>query len=149
LGLFWWFLVLLGVNAGNNTFKIKGGALSGLGGTTTSPTASVSSQNSVIFSGVNANTLLHIQSSYGEALTYMVPKTVSTILYSSAKLSSSQIYNIYTGGSVTQGTAYNGLYTSGTFNADNTQQVSSFTTSYRVTQIGGQTGPGGGGPMGF
>ncbi|MGJ5640945.1 carbohydrate-binding domain-containing protein [Formosa sp. S-31] len=131
-----------GVDADNNTFKITGGTLLGLGGTTTKPTASVSTQNALIFDGINANTLLHIQSEDGlEALTYQIPKSVNTILYSSAKLESDVTYNIYSGGSVSNGTEFQGLYISGSYSGGTS--FSKFTVNATVTQIGGAVGPGG------
>ncbi|MGJ8734960.1 carbohydrate-binding domain-containing protein [Zobellia laminariae] len=136
----------------DNTFKITGGTILGLALNTSFPTESESTQNSVIFDGVNANQLLNIQSEDGtEALTYEVPYSVNTIIYSNAKLETDQTYTIYTGGSVSNGTEVNGLYTSGTYSGG-TDSGDSFTISSTVTQIGGEMGPTGepgeGGPGG-
>ncbi|WKX78683.1 carbohydrate-binding domain-containing protein [Zobellia laminariae] len=125
----------------DNTFKITGGTILGLALNTSFPTESESTQNSVIFDGVNANQLLNIQSEDGtEALTYEVPYSVNTIIYSNAKLETDQTYTIYTGGSVSNGTEVNGLYTSGTYSGG-TDSGDSFTISSTVTQIGGEMGP--------
>lgn len=125
----------------DNTFKITGGTILGLGLNTSFPTESVSTQNSVILDGISANTILNIQSSDGtEALTYEVPYSVNTIIYSNAKLETAETYNIYTGGSVSNGTEVNGLYTSGTYSGG-TDSGDSFTISSTVTQIGGELGP--------
>ena len=133
-----------GIDADVNTFKITGGTILGLGGATSKPTASACTQNSIIFSGTNANLIIHIQSSYAEeALTYEVPASVSTILYSSAKLKTGATYQMYNGGSVSGGSTFNGLYTSGTFSGGSAIN-NSFKISNTVTQIGGQAG----GPMG-
>ncbi len=130
-----------GFDNDNNTFKITGGTLLGLGGATSKPTANVCTQNSVILAGTTANSILHIQAEDGtEALTYKIPKAVSTILYSSSKLTTGTKYTIYTGGSVVSGSATNGLYTSGTYSSGTSK--STFTISAVVTQIGGQIGPG-------
>lgn len=130
-----------GFDADNNTFKIAGGTVLGLGGTTTRPTASVSTQNSVIMDGVSANKLLHIQSNDGvEALTFLVPKTVNTILYSGVKLTSGTTFSIFTGGAVTDGEDFNGLYSSGSYSGGVAQNTS-FTINSRVTDIGGKIGP--------
>ena len=138
----------------DNTFKITGGTILGLALNTSFPTESESTQNSVIFDGVNSNTLLNIQSEDGtEALTYQVPNSVNTIIYSNAKLESGETYNIYIGGSVSNGTEVNGLYTSGTY-SEGSASGDSFTINSTVTQIGGEMGPtgepgeGGGGPGG-
>lgn len=137
-----------GFDADNNTFKITGGTLLGLGGTTTIPTSSVSTQNSVIFDGTSANSILHIESSdKTEALTFYMPSEVSTVLYSSVKLKTGETYSIYSGGSVSNGENFHGLYTSGTYNTTTTS-TSSFTIESTVTQIGGESGPGGGGNPG-
>lgn len=125
----------------DDAFKITGGTVLGLGLNTSFPTASVSSQNSVIFDGVSANQLLNIQSEDGtEALTYEVPNSVVTIIYSNAKLETGETYNIYTGGSVSNGTEINGLYTSGTYSGGINSGDSFFINS-TVTQIGGVMGP--------
>lgn len=131
----------------NNTFKITGGTLLGIGGSASMPTASVSLQNSVILgSAASANQILHIQSSDGtEALTFLVPQEYTTMLYSGAKLVTGTTYNVYTGGSVSDGENFNGLYTLGTYSGG-TKSNTSFTTSSRVTRVGGSTGPGGGRP---
>lgn len=135
-----------------NTFKITGGTILGLALNTSLPTEDVSTQNSVIFDGVSAGTILNIQSEDGEeALTYQVPYSVETIIYSNAKLETGTTYNIYTGGSVSDGTETNGLYTSGTYSGGTDTGVS-FSIASTVTQIGGEIGPdgepgeGGGGP---
>lgn len=125
----------------DNTFKITGGTILGLGLNTSFPTESESTQNSVVFDGVSANQLLHIQSEDGtEALTYLVPYSVNTIIYSNAKLETGQTYDIYTGGSVSSGTEVNGLYTSGTYSGG-TSVGDFFTITSTVTQIGGTMGP--------
>lgn len=140
----------------DDLFKITGGTILGLGLNTSFPTVSESTQNSVIFDGISANTLLNIQSEDGtEALTYEVPYRVNTIIYSNAKLASGTTYSIYTGGSVIGGTEVNGLYTSGTYSGG-MDSGDSFTVNTSVTQIGGELGPtgepgeggggGGGGP---
>ncbi|MDW5288517.1 carbohydrate-binding domain-containing protein [Formosa sp. PL04] len=131
-----------------NTFKITGGTILGLGLNTSFPTESESTQNSVIFDGVSANQLLNIQSADGtEALTYEVPYSVVTIIYSNAKLETDKTYTIYTGGSVSNGTEINGLYTSGTYSGG-IDSGNSFTTNSSVTQIGGEMGPTGEGGAG-
>ncbi len=127
----------------NNSFKITGGILVGIGGATSSPTANVCTQNSVILgSAASANQLISILSSEGkEALTFLVPKAYSAMLFSSPKLESNATYSVYTGGSVANGVHFNGLYTSGTYSGGTSSGIS-FTTSGRVTRVGVNTGPG-------
>lgn len=132
-----------GFDCDQNTFKITGGILVGVAGATSSPTASVSTQPSVILGSGTANQIIHIESSDGaEALTFLIPKNYTTMLFSSPKLKSNVAYNVYTGGSVANGTNSNGLYTSGTYTAGTVSKT--FTTSSMVTSAGGSTGPGGG-----
>ncbi|WP_255403185.1 carbohydrate-binding domain-containing protein [Siphonobacter sp. BAB-5405] len=128
-----------GFDCDRNTFKITGGILVGMGGATSTPTASVSTQPSVIMSGGSANQLLHIESNEGaEVLTLQLPKTFTTLLFSSPKLKTGQSYRVYSGGSVNASTTFNGLYTSGTYTAGT--QSGSFTASTMVTNAGGNTG---------
>jgi len=130
-----------GFDCDRNTFKITGGILVGVAGATSSPTASVSTQASVILGGASANQLISIQSADGaEALTFLVPRTFTTMLFSSPKLKVSTSYKIFTGGSVTGGSNFNGLYTSGTYSGGT--QSSTFATTSMVTKIGGSNGPG-------
>lgn len=125
----------------DDTFKITGGTILGLGLNTSFPTESESTQNSVIFDGINANQILNIQSEDGtEALTYEVPISVNTIIYSNAKLETGLTYSIYTGGSVSSGTEVNGLYTSGTYSGG-IDSGDMFTINSTLTQIGGTMGP--------
>ena len=136
----------------DSVFKITGGTILGLGLNTSFPTESESTQNSVIFDGVNANQLLNIQSEDGtEALTYQVPNSVRTIIYANAKLETGETYKIFTGGSVSYGTEVNGLYTAGTYSGG-IDSGDYFTINSTVTQIGGEMGPtgepGNGGPGG-
>ncbi|MBE9461449.1 carbohydrate-binding domain-containing protein [Dyadobacter subterraneus] len=131
-----------GFDCDQNTFKVTGGILVGVAGATSSPTASVSTQPSVILGGGTSGQIIHIESSdAAEALTFLIPKTYTTMLFSSPKLKSNVTYTVYTGGSVADGTDFNGLYTSGTYTAGT--QSSTFTTSSMVTKSGGSTGPGG------
>ncbi|WP_299317159.1 carbohydrate-binding domain-containing protein [uncultured Maribacter sp.] len=125
----------------DNLFKVTGGTILGLALNTSFPTESASTQNTVIFDGISANTLLNIQSEDGtEALTYEVPYRVNTIIYSNSKLETGKTYTIYTGGSVSNGTEVNGLYTSGTYSGG-TDSGDFFTIDGTVTQIGGELGP--------
>ncbi|TDE17395.1 carbohydrate-binding domain-containing protein [Dyadobacter psychrotolerans] len=130
-----------GFDCDKNTFKVTGGILVGVAGATSSPTASVSTQASVLLGSGSANLLYHIQSSDGkEALTFLIPRNYATMLFSSPKLKSSGTYRVYTGGSVAGGSSFGGLYTSGTYNVGT--QASTFTTTSMVTKIGGSVGPG-------
>jgi len=130
-----------GFDCDKNTFKITGGILVGAAGATSSPTASVSTQASVILGSGIANQLYHIRTSDDkEVLTFLIPRNYATMLFSSPKLKSSGTYKVYTGGSITGGSHFGGVYTSGTYNTET--QESTFTTNNMVTKIGGSIGPG-------
>lgn len=135
-----------GFDCDNNTFKITGGIIVGIGGATSMPTANVSTQRSVRLAGGTSGQIIHIEATDGsaEALTFSVPRTYSTMLFSSPKLKTATSYTVYTGGSVTDGTSSNGLYTSGTYTKSNATSGTIFTTTSMVTIAGGSAGPGGG-----
>lgn len=124
-----------------STFKITGGIIVGIGGGASSPTASVSTQYSVRLGSGSTNQIYHIESSDGtEALTFLAPKSYTTMLFSSPKLTANTGYVVYTGGSVANSTSYNGLYTSGTY-TKGTKTSTTFTTSSKFTTVGGTEAP--------
>ena len=113
----------------------------GVAGSSSSPTASVSTQPSVLLGGGTANQLVHIESADGaEVLTFLIPRTYSTMLFSSPKMQTGKTYNVYTGGSVANATDFNGLYTSGTYTLGTLSKT--YTTAGMVTSAGGSQGPG-------
>ncbi len=137
-----------GFDCDENTFTITGGTILGIGGSTSRPTASVSTQPSVIYGGtLSKGQLLTIAASDGShVMTYTIPVSFSspTILFSSPSLTQGQSYALYTGGEVSGGTAFQGLVTGASYVAGTS--VSSFTISSMLTTVG-QTGgnqPGGG-----
>lgn len=129
-----------GFDCDNNTFKITGGTLIGFGGSTSSPTSSVSTQRSLIY-GASSYEIIHIESSSGEnILTFKLPKTFSqtTMLFSSAALTSGSSYTIYTGGSISGGSSNYGLYTGATYTKGSS--AATFTPSSMVTTVGNTGG---------
>ncbi|WP_199117270.1 carbohydrate-binding domain-containing protein [Pedobacter sp. ASV28] len=125
-----------GIDCDAKTLKITGGLVVGIGGATSGPTSSVTTVRALVMGSGSANSIIHIESADGtEALTFLAPKSFSTLLFASAKLKANNSYSIYTGGSVTNGTAFNGFYLTGTYNKGT--KGSSFTTTSIVTQIGG------------
>lgn len=117
-------------------FKITGGTLVGIAGATSGP-STTSSINSVVMGSGAANTIIHLEAADGtEAMTFLAPKAYTTLVFASAKLKSGTTYNIYTGGSVTKGTTFNGLYSDGVYNKG-VKATTAFTTTSLVSQTGG------------
>jgi len=138
-----------GIDCDWNTFKITGGIVLGVGGATSSPTANVSSQRSLVYSGSGtANTLFNITSSGGDnILTYTIPRTLQqmTVLFSSPSLVEGS-YTIYSGGSISGGTSFHGLYENAIYTSGT--QLSTFSASSMVTTVGSSQGGNQGGPNG-
>jgi hypothetical protein len=123
------------IDCNANVFKITGGQLVGVAGTTSGP-STTSTINSVILGSGTAQ-IIHIEAADGtEALTFQSPIAYGTLVYASAKLKDNTAYNIYTGGSMASGTGLKGLFTSGTYTRG-TKSATTFTTSTRVTKVGG------------
>ncbi len=137
-----------GFDCDQNTFKITGGILLGFGGATSSPTASVSTQYSLIYNTTGTSgEYIGIQSSAGtNILTVKVPRTYSqmTMLFSSPSLAASTSYTIYKGGTVSGGSDFHGYYTGSSYSGGTSSNT--FTTSAKVTTVGTSTGGGGGRP---
>jgi hypothetical protein len=119
-----------------NTFTVTGGLFIGLAGDTSNPTASVSTQNSVILRHLNATGLLVIKDSSGNvAFASQIPDIVSTILLSSPSLATGTSYSIYTGGSLSSwGQNFNGLYVEPSTYTGGTLK-STFTVSSALTML--------------
>ena len=140
-----------GFDCDQNTFKITGGIVLGIGGGTSTPTSSVCTQRSVIYGGSGSNgEILNIQSADGtNVLTYQIPRNYSqmTLLFSSPNLASGGSYTISKGGSVSGGSEFFGLYTGSSYSGGT--QAATFTAGSMVTQVGNvNSNPGGGQPGG-
>lgn len=137
-----------GFDCDRNTFKITGGILIGTGGLSSSPTASVCTQRSLLYGGSGTSgQIFHIQHTDGhDILTYMIPRpyTQMTLLFSSGTLTANTDYTIYTGGTVSGGSEFHGLYDGASYTGGTV--VNTFTTGSMVTTVGNTGGgPGGGG----
>ncbi|GAA4807439.1 hypothetical protein GCM10023231_40800 [Olivibacter ginsenosidimutans] len=125
-----------GFDCDARTFKITGGLVLGTGGATSSPTANVCTVYSVVTGGIATADFVHIEDEAGnEVLTFKSPTSFNTMLFASTKLKVDTKYYVYTGGSIADGTAIHGVYTTGNYTRGTAQ--ANFTTSNRVTQIGG------------
>jgi hypothetical protein len=132
-----------------NTFKITGGTIVGTGGSVSTPTAAVCTQYSVIYSGSGAaqNAVFNITSADGvNALTFLIPRTFNNMvmLFSSPILQKDVTYTVSSGGSVSGGESFHGLYSEAIWEGGSS--LAAFTISSMVTAIGSSgVGPGGGG----
>lgn len=138
-----------GVDCDNNRFTITGGTLVSLGGTTSTPTTNYCTQYSFIY-GMSASNaeIIHIESSEdnNDILTFKLPRIYNSqlvLLFSSPLLKEKTEYIVYTGGSITEGTAFHGLFSGATYTKGSS--VTTFTTNSMVTSIGASGGMGGGG----
>jgi hypothetical protein len=139
-----------GFDCDQNTFKITGGTLIGIGGSSSTPSSSVSTQRSVLYGGSGSSgTLFTIVASDGtQIVSYQIPRAYQTmtLLFSSAKIASGTTYTIYTGGCVTGGTTFYGMTTGATYTTGT--KSTTFTSSSMVTTVGNTSSGGGGGQGG-
>lgn len=135
-----------GFDCDQNTFKITGGILIGTGGSTSTPTSSVSTQQTLIWgtSGTSGK-LINITSSDGtNIMTYKIPRTYNsmTLLYSSSDLKTGTTYKINTGGSITgYSDEFYGLYTGGNYSGGTQSTTFAPSSSSKVTSVGNTGGP--------
>lgn len=140
-----------GFDCDQNTFKITGGTLIGLGGGSSTPTASVCTQRSVLYSGSSfvKDDYMTIHTEAGVALaTFQLPRSYNqmTLLFSSPLLQSSTTYYISSQVKVSGGNAWNGYYLGGNYSEG--VNLTGFTPSSMVTTLGSSNNPGGGWPNG-
>jgi len=131
-----------GIDCDNSTFKITGGTIIGIGGSTSTPTSNVSTQRSVVYSNNNSYNIIHIETAEGsELVTFKLPKSYNqntTFLFSSPNMKANTNYAIYTGGSITGGSDFHGLYTGSTYTKG--AAAATFTSNSIVTTIGNNGG---------
>ena len=138
-----------GLDCDQNTFTITGGTIVGIGGSSSSPTSSVSTQPSLLASVSTAqNALVSICNSNGECIfAFKAPRQYSgaTLLLSSPDMTKGSSITLCSGGTITGGNSFHGLITGGTISSAST--VSTVTLS---SMVNGSTSSsmGGGGAMG-
>lgn len=137
-----------GIDCDQSTFKITGGTIIGVGGSTSNPTTSVSTQRSVIYGAGSASNgqVIQVKSSAGDVIVFKVPRSYNsmTMLFSSPDLKSGTTYTISKGGSVTGGSNFHGLYTGATYSGGTTAYT--FNPTSMVTNVGSTGGGPGGRP---
>ncbi|MBO6118744.1 MAG: carbohydrate-binding domain-containing protein [Bacteroidales bacterium] len=150
-----------GFDCDNNPFKITGGTLIGIGGSTSTPTSSLCTQNSLIYQSLENSTALRIEDSEGnELVTFQVPtisgqqgggqggggwwkSTTATkgpgggrggnglTLLFSSPDLVNGTYTIKQGGTISGGTEWNGYYTGAGY--DGATTTKSVSVSSKVT----------------
>ena len=131
----------------SQNFIVTGGTLIGTGGAAVS-TSSSSTQRSVIYNGISANTgeLIVITDAEGKGiLKYELPRTMKSLalFFSSADIRSGETYTVYSGGSLSGNTTnWNGWFDDGAYTAGT--QLGTFTSNNVTTTVGQSNGPGGG-----
>lgn len=130
-----------GFDCDQHTFTITGGTLIGLGGSSSTPTSSVCTQNVLLFGTSSlANKKLCLRNAAGNNIFVMqVPQYSSlnssvTLLFSAPELEQGVSYSILQGGTITSGECYNGYYSEGAYTDGST--LLTFMQSSRVTAIG-------------
>ena len=134
-----------GFDCDQNTFKITGGTLIGVGGSTSTPTASASTQRSFLYGGSSfskGDYVVVYDEDEKALVTFEIPRAYSkmTLLYSSAGMAKDKTYYLAKA-TVSGGSSWGGYYLNGTFSA--TSLLTPFTTSSMVTTVGSTGGPGG------
>lgn len=134
-----------GFDCDDRQFRITGGVVIGTGGGTSTPSASASTQRSVVYNGIRATkgSALCVRSQSGDPiLVYELPATADDVclLFSAPALKQGTAYEVLTGCTVPGG-GWNG------YHADNAcsggSPAGTFTPSGMVTTVGVTPGPNG------
>lgn len=133
-----------GFDCDNNTFKITGGIIVGVGGNTSNPTVAVSTQNALKLS-ITSNQNICIKNAANEiVLIYAIPSITggggpggggnkAGVLFSDPAFTNGS-YTIFYGGTISGGTAFNGYYSGATYSGGSSQtfNVSSILTTLSI-----------------
>jgi hypothetical protein len=107
-----------GFDCDNNTFAITGGTLIGFGGATSKPTASATTECTVECNVTYAS-LYHIEAADGtEIMTFEMPRSYNRtvcMLFGGGGMTRGTSYTLYSGGSVSGGANFHGLYSGATY----------------------------------
>lgn len=130
-----------GFDCDNNTFKVLGGIMVGTGGNTSTPTTSVSTQNSLRLSIAPNQNICIKDASNQVILIYALPTLSGAggpggsnkiIMLFSDPAFANGTYTLQYGGTITGGTNFNGYYTGATYTGGSTH---SFTVSSKYTSV--------------
>ncbi len=120
-----------------NNFTVTGGTFVGIGGTTSSPTASLCTQNTIILGSLTSGSKMAIAASNGTVVfSFTIPQSYTTMLLSSPDIVTGTKYTVYTGGAASGDDTFYGMYLDSLAYSGGTAG-SRFTVSSRVTQLGG------------
>ncbi len=121
-----------GLDCGD-TYEIvfNGGTVVATGGTNGTPSSS-SAQHVVVLGSRAVGTVIHIEQDDGtDVLTFEVSKAYQSMIFTSPDLVGDKTYTISSGGNVSGGTDFHGLYTGATYSGGSTWAT--FTTDAVVT----------------
>jgi hypothetical protein len=128
-----------GLDCDRNTIALNGGTVVAMGGENSTPSNS-SEQYIAVLSGQPVGTVIHIERDDGtDVLTFSVSKAYQSMIFTSPALLGNRTYTAYTGGSVSGGIEFYGLYTGATYSGRSVWAT--FNTNAVVTYVGGGGGP--------
>ncbi len=123
-----------GLDCDSNTFTITGGTFIGAGGRNSTPTRSVTTQNTVILRSLTAQSYTLRDASGQAAMSFTLPKASSSVLVGAAAIATGTTYSLVAGGTLASpGENFNGLILSPGTHSGGTVQ-STFTVSSTVMQ---------------
>lgn len=144
-----------GLDADNNTMAFTGGTVVGIGGATSSPSASYCTQRVVVWntSAVSNGNAVCIKDPDGNAvMIFKTPRAYAqnmALVFSSGGMTANGTYTIHSGGSVSGGSEFHGLYTGATYSGGSQAGTFSYSgTTMTATSGTANNNPGGGGPGG-
>lgn len=125
-----------GLDCDNNTFTITGGTFIGLGGRNSTPTRSVTTQNTLVLRNVAAGLLVVRDTSGRAVFAFTMPKAASGVVLGSAALATGSSVSVLQGGTLgAGGEVFNGLELAPGSHSGGSTLVNSFTISSSVTSL--------------
>lgn len=116
-----------------DTFTINGGILVATGNKMVLPNEHTSKQSSLILDAGLANSMVHIEQSGTDILTFMPDKGYDYLLFSSPTLTATSEYTLYSGGAAQDGTNFYGLYSDATYTGG--EKLAHFTLNGLLTNL--------------